>query len=123
MACYRSGGCGPYENRSCSECPASKPEYANKNKMSIWDELADLKRRIPKDAKIYHVSIRYDNIITRHRVYITLDEWSDYNLGLIDIPICRTTYGFYSTKEKAIEAVKEATKNYHYPVEIIVREE
>lgn len=27
MACYRSGGCGPYEMRSCSECPASKPEY------------------------------------------------------------------------------------------------
>lgn len=28
MACYRNGGCGPYEMRSCSECPASKPEYA-----------------------------------------------------------------------------------------------
>ena len=27
MACYRNGSCGPYENRSCSECPASKPEY------------------------------------------------------------------------------------------------
>ena len=27
MACCRNGGCGPYENRSCSECPASKPEY------------------------------------------------------------------------------------------------
>lgn len=27
MTCYRSGGCGPYENRSCYECPASKPEY------------------------------------------------------------------------------------------------
>ena len=25
--CYRSTGCGPYENRSCSECPASKPIY------------------------------------------------------------------------------------------------
>ena len=30
MTCYRSGGCGPYENRSCSECPASKPEYLDK---------------------------------------------------------------------------------------------
>ena len=30
MACYRNGGCGPYENRSCSECPASKPEYARR---------------------------------------------------------------------------------------------
>lgn len=27
MACYRKGGCGPYEMLSCSECPASKPEY------------------------------------------------------------------------------------------------
>lgn len=31
MTCYKSGGCGVYENRSCSECPASKPEYAYKN--------------------------------------------------------------------------------------------
>lgn len=30
MTCYKSGGCGVYENRSCSECPASKPEYAYK---------------------------------------------------------------------------------------------
>lgn len=30
MACYRLGGCGPYEYRSCSECPASKPSYLNK---------------------------------------------------------------------------------------------
>lgn len=27
MACYRAGGCGPYEMYSCSECPASKPDY------------------------------------------------------------------------------------------------
>lgn len=30
--CYRQGGCGPYENYSCSECPASKPEYAERYK-------------------------------------------------------------------------------------------
>ena len=30
MKCYRDGGCGIYEGYSCSECPASKPEYANK---------------------------------------------------------------------------------------------
>jgi len=30
MKCYRSGGCGPqFEMLSCSECPASKPEYKN----------------------------------------------------------------------------------------------
>lgn len=32
MTCYRIGGCGPYEMRPCSECPASKLEYLNKNK-------------------------------------------------------------------------------------------
>lgn len=32
MVCYKSGGCGVYEMYSCSECPASKPEYVNKNK-------------------------------------------------------------------------------------------
>jgi hypothetical protein len=30
MACYRNGGCGPYEYLPCNECPASKPEYAKK---------------------------------------------------------------------------------------------
>jgi len=30
VKCYRDGGCGPYEMNSCSECPASKPEYAEK---------------------------------------------------------------------------------------------
>ena len=32
MRCYRSGGCGPYENRSCTECPASKPSYLERGK-------------------------------------------------------------------------------------------
>ena len=33
MACYRNGGCGPYENRSCYECPASKPDYVKRTKI------------------------------------------------------------------------------------------
>lgn len=32
MKCYRDGGCGPYEMYSCADCPASRPEYAEKNK-------------------------------------------------------------------------------------------
>ena len=32
MDCYKNGGCGVYEMYSCSECPASKIEYLNKNK-------------------------------------------------------------------------------------------
>ena len=31
MPCYKNGSCGPYEMYSCSECPASKPEYALRN--------------------------------------------------------------------------------------------
>lgn len=30
MACYREGGCGPYEMYSCGECPASKRSYLEK---------------------------------------------------------------------------------------------
>jgi len=33
MKCYREGGCGPYENRPCSQCPASRPEYAERGKL------------------------------------------------------------------------------------------
>lgn len=32
MQCYRDGGCGPYEGLSCTECPASKPDYKQRNK-------------------------------------------------------------------------------------------
>lgn len=33
MSCYRKGGCGPYEGRSCSECPASKESYLIKTRI------------------------------------------------------------------------------------------
>lgn len=32
MSCYRNGGCGPYEGLSCTECPASHPEYLGRGK-------------------------------------------------------------------------------------------
>lgn len=35
MTCYRSGGCGPYEMRSCNECPASKPEYRKREEQRM----------------------------------------------------------------------------------------
>lgn len=37
MACYRNGGCGPYEMYSCSECPASKPEYLERGSVEYKD--------------------------------------------------------------------------------------
>lgn len=45
MSCYKEGGCGAYEMYSCSECPASKPEYS--------------KRCQPKEKKINIVRKRY----------------------------------------------------------------
>lgn len=35
MKCYRNGGCGPYEMRSCSECPASKEDYLRRTQGQI----------------------------------------------------------------------------------------
>lgn len=40
--CYRNG-CGPYEHISCSECPASRPEYMALDKMiNLYDLQFDL---------------------------------------------------------------------------------
>lgn len=84
--------------------------------MNIWEELADFKRRIPKDTKVYKVHIRYDNFLGEHRVYLDLIEWSDGYLGLIDAPIGYSMCGFYSTKAKAIEAVKKRICEFSHPV-------
>lgn len=54
MKCYRDGGCGPYENRSCSECPASKPEYAHRNEEHEEKEL------LSKHKHIFAIKGGYD---------------------------------------------------------------
>ena len=47
MACYRKGGCGPYEMYSCSECPCSKKEYLlNK----IAKELDEYSQKVAKEC-------------------------------------------------------------------------
>lgn len=40
MPCFREGGCGPYENLSCSECPASRPEYIKTYNIPTIEEYA-----------------------------------------------------------------------------------
>lgn len=90
--------------------------------MNIWEELANLKGKIPKDAMIYEVVNRYDNILMKHRIYIERVYWNNYNIGLIDAPLDDHAYGVYSTKEKAISEIKKRTKNYTYPVELIIKE-
>lgn len=49
MSCYKNGGCGVYENRSCSECPASKLEYINKNKVTTIETTPEYFARIAEE--------------------------------------------------------------------------
>lgn len=50
MACYRKGGCGPYEGRSCSECPASKETYLNKSRVQqAIENMQDIPQIKPVD--------------------------------------------------------------------------
>ena len=39
--CYRDGGCGPYEMIPCSECPASKEDYAMRTYDKIRQEIEE----------------------------------------------------------------------------------
>jgi calcineurin-like phosphoesterase family protein len=60
MACYRKGGCGPYEMYSCSTCPASKPEYAliykqSKTTRKDTDNMSDI--WFIADTHFYHNNI------------------------------------------------------------------
>ena len=84
--------------------------------MDIWEELAEFKKRIPKDTEVYQVHVRYDNFLGEHRVYLNLTEWSDEYLGLIDAPLGYSMCGFYSTKEKAIEAITKRVSGFCHPV-------
>lgn len=52
MACYRNGGCGPYEGRACNECPASKPEYVRR--ASEYEA----RRRLRADAEVLEEECR-----------------------------------------------------------------
>lgn len=56
MTCYRRGGCGPYEMRSCYECPASKPEYA---KRAVEKNTTSIK---PQTTRKYYNKLVRDRI-------------------------------------------------------------
>lgn len=51
MSCYKSGGCGVYEMNSCSECPASRPEYLERQKKTDMSESKNV-YTTSEDAKI-----------------------------------------------------------------------
>lgn len=48
MPCYKSGGCGVYENRSCDERPASRSDYAKKDK----DKSSKLTIELPDSVRL-----------------------------------------------------------------------
>lgn len=54
MPCYRDGGCGPYESYSCSECPASKPEYLTRRRASTRRMSPDVlaRRVLTKQSRV-----------------------------------------------------------------------
>lgn len=40
MACYRNGICGPFQNWSCNQCPASKSSYLQNRSAKKENELS-----------------------------------------------------------------------------------
>lgn len=54
MVCYKTGGCGVYENRSCYECPASRPEYVNRGNM-ICNRSENLNVLVPYVGKPVYI--------------------------------------------------------------------
>lgn len=63
MTCYKNGGCGIYEMYSCSECPASRPEYLNKNESEATEITIDCKFcQYPfKHCAKYYIQTGYSN--------------------------------------------------------------
>ena len=58
MACYKKGRFGPYEGRSCSECPASKETYLSKSRIQqSIDNLQNIPQLKPIDP--YAIIPRY----------------------------------------------------------------
>ena len=52
IACYRNGGCGPYEMYSCSECPASKSDYLQHDRKQKAITNADCIRSMTDDMQL-----------------------------------------------------------------------
>ncbi len=64
MTCYRNGGCGPFEMYSCNVCPASKPEYlqreqpkpktrADQIRAMSDKKLASYLNKVETDGRVY----------------------------------------------------------------------
>lgn len=81
--------------------------------MTLWEELADIKRRIPKDFMPWRVEPRFCNITMTGRTYISQKYYDSNDLGRLDEPMSDyRKYGVYSTKEKAIAAAQAYEPSY-----------
>ena len=56
MACYRDGGCGPYEMYSCNECPASKPDYKKAKSYPPYLDYPKERKKLTNADKIRQMS-------------------------------------------------------------------
>lgn len=72
MACYRNGGCGPYEMYSCSECPASKPEFIQRQTSYLENEQVRL-----IDANALTKKIQFLIRIQHRDIFDALNEIDD----------------------------------------------
>ena len=96
--CYRSGGCGPYENRSCNECPASKPEYQLKDKnINIYVSVLN------GEVKDHYMSIAFSEKESVQKVVDAyFDESGHTTKDLDDFGIYVTTTPFLGGKTISI---------------------
>lgn len=87
MNCYRAGGCGPYEMRSCGECPASKESYLRRREKSI-KELEDksplLISAIPVEGMETHRVVEKETGEVVARAFLTKD--NKYRLSMVNNP-------------------------------------
>ena len=112
MACYRNGGCGPYENHSCNECPASKPEYQQRMNKPARYVLYD-----PNDNQKYVVIYNHSAEISSIRHIVVLhDEYDEEDFK-------KWYYGSYQQIEGDQFHLCTSTKDMHNYVDYINKKE
>lgn len=87
MSCYKNGDCGVYGIYSCFECPASKPEYLNKNKNKTIETIVDCKfcQHPFKHYVKYYISTEYPN---DSHLYVLRKEDSIGGMSIKYCPLC-----------------------------------
>lgn len=122
MTCYRSGGCGQYEMRSCSECPASKPEYLIKNTKSNMEfnikELEELveKVRCATQLPVIHLFCP-PGLVNDFKEYWSKDKSMKVEVHAVP-KICSTHFDYEEDKIYVIP-----TEESYKPIKVVIPEE